>query len=278
MRNLFIFISRYSAFFLFLIFEVSSLVILFSYNSFQKASFLNSSNEVTGTIYEKVDQVTQYLNLGQTNTKLAEENAKLRSQLKSSFYNAQVRDSTVTDTTYKQQYTYIEAQVINNSVSRRNNYLTLNRGSDQGIRKGMGVICPTGVVGKVVLVSPHFSTVESLLHKDSRISGMLVQSKAFGSVSWGDDLNPYTAILSDVPNIAKPKVGEQLVTSDYSLFPAGISIGKISKVGVKGGTNFLNYEIRLSTDFGRLQQVYVVENKFREEQQNLEAQRKKDDE
>lgn len=278
MRNLFIFISRYSAFFLFLIFEVSSLVILVKYNSFQKASFINSSSELTGTIYERVDEITRYLNLGQTNTRLAEENARLRSQLKSSFYNTKIADSTVSDTSYKQQYTYIEAQVINNSISRSNNYLTLNRGSDQGIAKGMGVICPTGVVGKVVNVTKHFSTVQSLLHKDFRVSGLLVTSNAFGSVKWGDDLNPYSAILSDVPNIAKPKVGEQVVTSEYSLFPMGISIGKISKIGVKGGTNFINFEILLSTDFARLQQVYVVKNKLQQEQQTLESQQKKDDE
>lgn len=278
MRNLFIFISRYSAFFLFLIFEVSSLVILVKYNSFQKASFINSSSELTGIIYERVDEITRYLNLGQTNTKLAEENARLRSQLKSSFYHTKSVDSTVTDTTYKQQYTYIQAQVINNSISRSNNYLTLNRGSDQGIAKGMGVICPTGVVGKVVNVTQHFSTVQSLLHKDFRVSGLLITSKAFGSVKWGDDLNPYNAILSDVPNIAKPKVGEQVVTSEYSLFPMGISVGKISKIGVKGGTNFVNFEIRLSTDFARLQQVYVVKNKLQQEQQTLESQQKKDDE
>ena len=169
MRNLWIFISKYNAFFLFLIFEVSSLIIYVKYNSFQKAAFINSSNEVTGSLYARVNEFYGYLSLKEVNDSLARENTHLRNQLKSSFYVDTLNKHKVTDTVYKQQYEYVAAKVINNSVNRSNNYLTINIGANKGIAKGMGVICDKGIVGKVVYVSAHFAVVQSLLHKDSQV-------------------------------------------------------------------------------------------------------------
>src|SRR6201996_3076711 len=163
MRNLLIFITKYNAFFLFIIFEISSLFIYIKYNSFQKASFLNSTNQVTGTLYAQANEVSGYLSLGRVNDSLARENARLRNQLKSSFYIDTIAKHKVDDTIYKQQYTYIEARVINNSINRSNNYITINRGSKQGVAKGMGVISSLGLVGKVVFVGEYLSVVQSLL-------------------------------------------------------------------------------------------------------------------
>src|ERR1700743_297612 len=157
MRNLLIFITKYNAFFLFIIFEISSLVIYIKFNSFQKASFINSTNKVTGTLYAQVNELYGYLSLREVNDSLAKENARLRGQLKASFYIDSVNKKEVKDTIYKQQYTYIEAKVVNNSTNRSNNYITINRGSLQGVGKGMGVICSSGIVGKVVFVGPHMS-------------------------------------------------------------------------------------------------------------------------
>jgi rod shape-determining protein MreC len=177
MRNLLIFITKYNAFFLFLIFFVASLVIYIKYNSFPKASFINSTNKVTSEFYAHADELKGYLSLRQVNDQLARENAELRNQLRSSKYADSVAKHVVNDTIYKQQYEYIEAKVINNSVNKRNNYLTINRGSKDGIGKGMGVITGAGIVGKVVLVGEHVSIVQSLLHKDSRFSVMLAHIK-----------------------------------------------------------------------------------------------------
>ena len=277
MRNLLIFITKYNAFFLFLIFEISAVIIYVKYNSFQKASFLNSTNKITGTLYAQVDELYGYLSLRETNDSLARENARLRSQLKASFYVDSIGKKLVKDTTYKQQYTYIEAKVVNNSVNRSNNYITINRGSAQGVGKGMGVICSSGLVGKVVLVSEHMSIVQSLLHKDSRFSAMLAKNKEIGYIEWGDDLDPYKGYLKDVSNNAQPHVGEEVVTSEYSLFPAGIPIGTVSNLHTKTGGYALNMEVKLAVDFGKLQYVDVVVNKFAPEQAGLEAQQKKDE-
>lgn len=277
MRNLLIFITKYNAFFLFVIFELSALIIYVKYNSFQKASFINSTNKVTGTLYAQVDELYGYLSLRETNDSLARENARLRSQLKASFYIDSVNKKQVTDTIYKQQYTYIEAKVVNNSTNRSNNYITINRGSKQGVAKGMGVICSSGLVGKVVFVGEHMSIVQSLLHKDSRFSAMLAKTKEIGYIEWSDDLDPHKGFMKDVSNNAQPHVGEEVVTSEYSLFPEGIPIGKISNLHTKTGGFALNMEVKLAVDFGKLQYVNVVINKLAPEQAGLEAQQKKNE-
>jgi rod shape-determining protein MreC len=277
MRNLLVFITKYNAFFLFLIFEVCSLVIFVKYNSFQKASFINSSNKVTGNLYVRINEFYRYLSLNEVNDSLAKENTRLRNQLKSSFYVDTIHKQKATDSVYKQQYEYITAKVINNSVNHANNYITINRGSKHGIAKGMGVVSNLGVVGKVVFVSDHFAVIQSLLHKDSQFSAMLADDKQIGYVEWGDDFNPHKALLKDVSNNALPKLGELVVTSGYSLFPEGIPIGKISNLHTKAGGVFLNMEVTLAVDFSKLEYVDVVENKFAQEQATLEAQRKKDE-
>ncbi|MBV8389647.1 MAG: rod shape-determining protein MreC [Mucilaginibacter sp.] len=277
MRNLWIFINKYNAFFLFIIFEISSLVIYIKYNSFQKASFINSTNKITGGLYAQVNELYGYLSLRETNDSLAKENARLRTQLKASFYVDSVNKKQVKDTIYKQQYTYIEAKVINNSTNRSNNYITIDRGSLQGIGKGMGVICSSGIVGKVVFVGPHMSIVQSLLHKDSRFSAMLAKNHEIGYIEWADDLDPHKGYLKDVSNNAQPHLGEEVVTSEFSLFPAGIPIGKVSNLHIKTGGYALNMEVKLAVDYGKLQYVDVVVNKFAEEQAGLEAQQKKNE-
>ncbi|WP_299513799.1 rod shape-determining protein MreC [Mucilaginibacter sp.] len=278
MRNLLIFISKYNAFFLFVIFEVSALVIYIKYNSFQKATFINSTNQVTGNLYAQLNKLQSYLSLREVNDNLARENAILKDQLKSSFYVDTIARHKVTDTVYKQQYEYIDAAVINNSINRRNNYLTINKGSRAGIAKGMGVICSSGVVGKVVVVGEHMSVVQSLLHKETIISASLAGTKDLGSFIWGDDLNPHMGLLYNVSNNATPKLGELVVTSDLSLFPAGIPVGKIANLHSKSGKgSFLNMDVAIAVDFSKLQYVYVVSNKLAKEQLGLEAQQKKDE-
>jgi rod shape-determining protein MreC len=271
MRNLLIFITKYNAFFLFLIFEVSSLLIYVKYNSFQKATFINSTNKVTGALYAQVSQLYEYLSLREVNDSLARENANLRGQLKSSYYIDTVEKHKVVDTVYKQQYTYIVAKVINNSTNRRSNYITINKGSKEGITKDMGVICGSGVVGLVIEVSDHLAIIQSVLHKNTRFSAMLVNNKEIGSFVWGTDLNPTKGLLIDIQNNAQPKLGEQVVTSGYSLFPTGIPFGKITNLHAKGGGLLLNVEVALAVDFSKLQYVYVVNNKFAQEQAGLEA-------
>ena len=270
MRNLWIIISKYNAFFLLIIFLVLSLVLLVNNNSYQRASAWNSSNQLVGSSFERVNAITNYLSLGRTNDSLAYENARLRNDLKSSLFFDSIKQQTVTDTLTQQQYTYIVSKVVNNSIHQNNNYITINRGFKHGIKKGMGVMSAKGIVGIVLNVSEHFSTIQSILHSDTRISASV--NGNIGSLVWGEgNYDPRLAILKDIPNHVIVKKGNRVVTSGYSLFPSGIEIGRVTRTGLKGGDSFLNIEIWLSTDFSSLQYVYVINNLLSLEQESLEA-------
>lgn len=271
MRNLWIFISRYSTFFLFILFFGVSVFLVIRNNSFQRASALNSSNQIIGKAYQKVDYFKGYLSLNESNLKLARENAALRALLKSSSYENDLTVNTIRDTLLESEYSYIEARVINNSVNQKNNYLTVDRGSKHGIKKGMGVISSQGIVGIVLNVSPRFSTIQSLLHSDTRISASLADSKAFGSLVWGPQaFDPKKALLRDIPNHVKVRKNEQVITSGFSLFPPGIVIGKVLETGIKSGSSFLDISVLLNNDFSTLQYVYIIVDQFSEEKESLE--------
>lgn len=271
MRNLWIFINRYSNFFLFILFFGISIVLVIRNNSFQRASALNSSNQVIGRAYEQVDYFKGYLSLNETNLALAKENAALRALLKSSNYDNKVVTNVMRDSLQEPEYSYIQARVINNSINQKNNYLTINRGSRHGIKKGMGVISSKGIVGIVLNVSQNFSTIQSLLHSDTRISASLAKSQAFGSLVWGAQAHdPQKALLRDIPNHVKVDKNEQVITSGFSLFPPGIVIGKVAERGLSTGNSFLDISVSLSTDFSTLQYVYVINDQFANEKEVLE--------
>lgn len=270
MRNLWLFISKYNAFFLLIIFFTISLVILVNNNSYQRASVWNSSNQLIGSTYERVNQLSGYLVLGKTNDSLATENARLRNLLKSSFYSDSIKRVTVRDTVLKQQYTYTVAQVINNSVHQKNNYITINRGKKHGIKKGMGVTCSSGIVGIVLNVSENFATIRSLLHSETRISASV--NGNIGSLVWGEgNFDARYVTLKDIQGHLVVKKGTRVVTSEFSLFPQGTNIGSVSQTDVKSSGSALNIEVKLDTDFSALQYVYVINNLLSTEQLTLEA-------
>lgn len=269
MRNLWLFILRNNAFFLFIIFEAAALALLVQNNRYQKASILNSANQVAGDIYSKADQVSRYLMLGRVNDSLVMENATLRSRLENAFYHADTTRTTVKDSVHVQQYTYISAKVVNNTVVHRSNWLTLNQGSAHGVKSGMGVIGPGGIVGIVKDVSEHFCTAYSILHKDVRVSVKLDSSGNIGSLVWPGE-NPQLAAMEDVPTHVKVNEGEKLVTTGFSLFPEATPAGVVASVKKGSANSFLDIEVKLATDFQRLQYVYIVVNKFQEEQRQLE--------
>lgn len=275
MRNLWLFILRFHAFFLFVIFETIAMILLVQNNNYQKTTFINSSNKLIGNLYTTSNDIKNYMQLGRVNDSLAAENAKLRNMLPSVFYNDSIKKKTVIDTLKQdsmkiQQYSYIEAKVVNNTVNYQNNFLTLNRGARHGIKAGWGVICGQGVVGIVKDVSDNFCTVMSLLHKDSRVSVKLASTNEIGSLVW-QGTNPRLGILKEIPNHVVVKKGEKVVTTGFSLFPENIPVGKVIDTPKQTGESLLNIEILLSTDFQRLQYVYIVQDKFIQERQKLES-------
>ncbi len=278
MHNLFLFIQRFYVFFFFLLLLSLSVFILISNNLYQRSAFINTSNAVTGEMYTLVSEVRNYFHLKAENEALLQENAELKSRMRDAYYVDTVTAISVDDTVYKQHYQYIDAQVINNSVDKKYNYITLNRGRMHGVQKNDGVICDQGVVGVVVKVSERFCTVMSLLNRKTNIPPKVDTLMYFGSVKWDGNSFSY-AQLTDINRFAPVKVGQLVYTSGYSEhYPENIKIGQIESVNLKDGSNFYDIEVKLSTDFTALHSVYIVQNLFKAEVHELEeATRKEDD-
>lgn len=219
------------------------------------------------------DVVTGYFSLIGENEKLAKENASLNARLIKSQQTIQrMAMDSISIPRILDQYQFIVAKVINNSVSRPNNYITLNKGSEDGIKPGMGIISPQGVVGRVMVCSPHFATATSLLHSKMLISAQISRINASGSLKWGGN-DPDRANLDFIARHLKPKVGDTIRTSEFSnILPEGIHVGVIRKIKLKDDATFYEIEVDLATDFSTLNYVYVIENKLKAEQDTLQVQ------
>ena len=275
MRNIFLFLRRYSVFILFLALQVTALVMLFSYNRFHNSVYGMFSSEFTGDINQRVNNVEVFFTLKQENERLRDENASLRSLLPSGQMLADTgfrleKDTISIDSSRQtRQYQYFSAKVISNSVFLQQNYLMLHRGSDQGIQPNMAVVSPDGIVGTVVGVSKNMSTVMSLLHKQSKVIAVMKKGSGLGEVSW-DGKDPRYLQLTKIPKTVVVKKGDTVVSSPYSdRYPPGIPIGYVEKVEQDMETNTYLLKIRTAVDFSALQHAYIVRNLLQEEMDAL---------
>ncbi len=271
MGGLLQFLIRIRLFLLFLLLEGASIILLIENNTYPGIAYLNSSNEVVASVMNTTGQVKDYFLLGIVNDDLAAENAKLNVKLKMLELELDnYKINSIKDTSLA-QYKYIVAKVVNNSVSREDNYLTINKGSESGLQPGMGVLSPSGVVGRVKQVSPRYATITSVLHRNQLVSAKIKRLNAFGTLRWkGGD--PFKANLEYIARHIKPKIGDSVVTSAYStVFPEGIMIGRIRKATVGDDETFYNIEVELATDYSTLTYVYVIENRQKIERDTLEV-------
>jgi len=270
MRNILAFIIRYSFLLVFLIYESFSLVLLVNSTYYQRSVIQNTGNSLTGKFYSSVSNISEYLKLRHTNELLATENSMLRQMKSLSFLKTDTNSFWVKDTLYKQQYKYVVARVIHNTVGKRNNFIMLNKGRLQGIDKDMAVITSNGVVGTVVNASENFSWVMSVLNKQTKISGRIVKNNQMGTVVW-NGIDQHYGTLTDIPAHVKIAKGDTIVTSGYSyIFPADIMLGTIQDFRVEQGEHFYVIPFKFSVDFNSLDYVYVVKNLLKDEQQKLE--------
>lgn len=270
MRNLIVFIWKHNFFFLFLIIETFCIYLVVQNNFYQKASFVNSSNAASTSVLQTSAAIEEYFYLKTENENLAKENAWLKTQLIASKFVIMTDTHHVNKPKLHQKYVYTEAKVVNNSTSRRNNYLTLDKGSNQGVKRNMAIISSTGVVGQVQEVSDNFCTVMSLLHSKTTVSAKIKKDGSYGPLVWNGESYDY-ATLNDIPTHVKLIKGDTIVTSPYSLtFPENVLIGTVESFERESGKYFYTVKVKLSTDFKKLTHVYVVTNMFKEEQEVLE--------
>lgn len=273
MYNLFRFLLRYYLLLLFLALEGFCFYLIYRNSKYHEVMFVTAANNVNGKVFTVYSETAGYLHLRSVNDSLAAENAALRAQLLDSKYDNRIDSGRLFDTIgrYVQTYNYISAHVIRNSVSQTTNYLFLDRGSKQGIMKQMGVICPNGIVGQVVGVTVNYASVMSVLSDQFKVSAKFKNSDYFGNLHWTGG-NVTTAVLENIPKHATVKVGDTVVTSGYSLlFPKNIMVGIVDKVGAIPERNFLDVRVKLSTDFGNLNYVYIVNNMKRAEMQQFDT-------
>lgn len=278
MRNLLLFFKRIRMFLLFLLLQMLALMATFNRSTYHNAAFFQFFMEINGSLMDVRNNVVSYFNLRQENDLLREENNRLRRQMKSSFIISDQRVFTVNDTLYRQEFEYVTAATINNTINYKDNYITIDKGRDQGIEPGMGVFSPQGVVGIVEHVSKNYCLVKSMLHSEVSISTQVKGKGATGTSSW-DGLSYAYAVLSDIPLHVKVKAGDTLVTSSFSsIFPEGIPVGYVADINTDATRAFYTIRFRLATDFGNLTTVYIIRNLIKDELEELELLKKPNDE
>ena len=277
MRNLISFLIRHSSWFVFLLYVFISLFLLFQNNPYQQYVYLTSANSASASIYRVVSGVTSYFNLQSINNDLQERNALLEMEvinLKRQLDDCKIRmiaDSISLPDSVAQSYEYYFAGVINNSVSRPMNYITIDKGSSDGIEPEMGVVDQNGVVGLVSVVSKHAARVISLLNPNMKLSCKVKGSDYFGSLYW-DGVSPHFAVLEEMPRHVVYQKGDTIVTSGYSaVFPEGLIVGVIESGMKTNDDNFIALRVRLSTDFTRLSTVRAIKSKLSDELKEIET-------
>ena len=265
MRNLIEFLARYNHWLLLLVLETVSLVLLFRFNSYQGSVWFTSANSMAGSVLSMSSEVESFFSLGKVNEDLTKRNVyleqKVRQLEEKLHYSTQARDTMPVATTVAlPAVKLIKAKVVDNSISKIDNYITIDKGSADGVRRDMGVACGTGVVGIVYLVAKHYSVVIPVLNSKSNISCAINGRGYFGYLHWSGGRSDI-AYVDDIPRHAHFKLHEKVVTSGYSsVFPPGLMVGEI--LHVFNSTDGLSYrlQLRLSTDFSRLRDVCVIDD------------------
>lgn len=270
MKNLFAFVIKHNFIFVFFFLQVICAWLMVQNNGFQGSHVLNSTNHFVANVYQTAANTKEYFSLKQENDKLALENSIIRNFLRTNYAVLPLKEFKRNDTLYKQQYSYINAKVVNSSVNKRRNFLTLNVGSEQGIAQDMAVMASDGIVGIVTNVSKNFSSVMSLLHKDVRVNCQLKKDGSYGPLIWDGSDYRY-CLLTDIPTHSKIVKGDTVITSELSgIFPEGIMVGTIDSYERKRNESYYTAKVRLSADLKKANHVYVIKNKFKNERDSLE--------
>lgn len=276
MHNLTEFLAKHNHWFVFLVLEVVSMVLLFRYNSYQGSVWFSSANAVTGKVYEWDSAVESFFSLSGVNSQLTQRNAFLEQQVR-------MLDDSIARLTRSQEAAVtrlssmvpfqgcrlIPAKVVAKMVNRYDNLITIDKGSADGVKRDMGVVCGMGVVGIVYLVSEHYSIVIPALNSHSNISCTIQRRGYFGYLRWRGG-SSQLAYLEDVPRHAHFKLGDNVVTSGYSsVFPPGVMVGKVLHVFNSADGLSYRVQVKLSTDFARLRDVCLVDDSALQERIDL---------
>lgn len=269
MRNLIDFILSHYHWFIFIALEAVSIVLLFNYNSYQGSVWVSSANSMAGLVYEGEAKIQSFFSLTRLNEQLSRRNVYLEQQVKelSAALERDGMDSTTLSAlSNPTPYKLIPAQVVSNTVHKKDNLMTINKGEADGVRKDMGVVSGHGVVGIVYMAGRHYSVVIPALSSQSSISCKIERRGYFGHLHWEGGYSNL-AYVDDIPRHARFKLYERVVTSGYSsVFPEGVAVGKILHVYNSSDGVSYRLQVQLYTDFANLRDVFVVDNSAMREQ------------
>ncbi len=266
MQQIINFIIRYKTSLLYLLLLLISLAFTVDSHSYHRSKFFNSSNRISGSIYNAADGITSYFNLNEENKKLVEENIKLRSLL----FNSNIGDTVELDSS-KFNFTTISGRIIKNSYASPNNYITINRGTNHGIKQDMGVITAEGILGIIEHTTKNYASVQSILNTKSNINAKIKNTNYFGSLIW--DGRSYNQVkLEDIPRLVPLLIGDTIVTGAMSsIFPENIPIGTIKKFDLNESKSFYSIDVELFNDMSNVKNIYIIYNKNRPEILELET-------
>ncbi len=266
MQQIINFLIRYKHFLLYIFLLMVSLGLTIQSHSYHQSRFFNSSNWLSGNIYEASSGVTSYFGLTQENKKLVEENKRLNDLL----FNFKNGDPLSSDSTLL-SYTITSGRVINNSFAKTRNYLTIDKGENDSVKPDMGVISTQGILGIIENTSGNYATVQSILNERSSINAKIKNTDHFGSLEW--NAQRYDLVqLVDIPRLVKITVGDTIVTGGMSsIFPENIPIGAVQKFDLDTANSFYTIDVKLFNDMTNIRNVYIVQNNNREEIIELEA-------
>jgi rod shape-determining protein MreC len=294
MQRLVQLLLKYRAFLVFGLMELFCFWMIVNFNSFQSSAYFTSSNSVAGNVADITSTMSSYFSLGDANDELAEKNASLQSEndqlkeaidqyhelaIKNELLQRElilIKDDTLeTLQSFKirlhEAKNYLPARVIKNSTISRNNYLTLNKGRQDGIEINMGVVSNSGIVGRVVSVSANFCLVKSLLSKNYKVSIQFTKQKTYGSLVWNNNNEEFVGKLETIPRHLETFIGDTIVTSGYNaVFPEGIMVGTVKNASISDHQTWYDITIDLTTDFKSLYYVYVVRDPNNPERKELE--------
>ncbi|XRE42708.1 Rod shape-determining protein MreC [Tenacibaculum discolor] len=271
MQQLIYFLQKYKYFLFFLFLEVIAVALIINNHSFHKSKFISSTNFITGGLYQKSSNISEYLGLKERNSILVEENLALKNKLeKITTYLDSISANQIKDTTQlSQNFNYISGRIIKNSFHKTDNFLTINRGKSYNVFKEMGVINSKGIIGITDNASNKYARVQSILNSKSNINAKFKNNNHYGTLTWdGKDYN--IVQLTDIPRQAAFKEGDTVVTGGRStIFPNGIPIGTVLEVPEElSAVNSIN--IKLFNDMSNLGHVYIITNLNKEEIKTVE--------
>jgi rod shape-determining protein MreC len=270
MRNILIFLSKYNSLFVFIILELICLNLIINYNNRQKEIFLYSSNLFSAFVLKEYNKYLDYINLADINKKLKEDNALLIEN----YFNRKYREIPLysNSDSIVDIYSVIPAGICNKSIDKRNNRITIDRGSSAGIRKGMGVLDAKGIIGVVNMVNKNYSSIIPLNNTVSRTSVIVKNKEYFGILKW-DPYDYRRITLTTIPKHANVAIGDSVITSGFStIYPKGIFVGKIEKINTEQGSSYLSITVKLINDLALIQNVYIIDNKSKNERLEIENQ------